>query len=376
MQKFLLIAPLSAQPRPSAPLAADQAIPAPGITMRSRDSFSADDLEQTVETIVDLWTDSTADISTEGSSSVVLSGAVLVSVGGQAFIATSASFDSPHAAAGTVECALTTAVERLVAERFPGISVKWVNRTLITKTTDELDDWLLRDADSQRIEIGSRSVSQVLTLAWGSNLLEAVNGLDASAERQLIAGLIDAQFIWVQLDSIAVSSELMIKAYSGGHQEMLRGARSFEKVRHLSEQMALHHLFYDKVLLNLQGVRGNVARAALKSWRYPDLSERILHRVREVDHLVQQEGENSRRQYQELVENVLLALGVISLVQLVISFAQTAYINGVIKGTGDGADFSVLRFLRNADLDRVLMTSVVLALSLFVWIVWHKRGVR
>lgn len=373
MQTFLLVAPLTANPLSHPAASARGGKVALDTQMRSRNQFLASDLEQTVDPVAESWADLPAESAGRVTAQVSLQDVRLVRVAGQAFVTARASLAAEGRRVDQVEEALTAAVVAMVVQRWHGVGVKWVSRTRIADAGVVDDDWMLQDEDTQRVDVGSVSASRILALGWGNNQLEAGEPIDAAVEAQLLSGLIDAQMLWVQLDEIAGSSESIIKAYGEGHQEMLQGAGSFEASRRLSRQMALHHLYYDKVLLNLQGVRGSVARAVLKSWRYPDVSRRILHRVREIDQLVQQEDQNSRRKYQGLVENVLLAIGVISLVQLVIALAQMAYTEGVVTHPDTGSRLSLLRDLRNANLDVVVLASIMLALLLFGWILWHKR---
>ncbi|MEO9078176.1 MAG: hypothetical protein ABI268_02590 [Rhodanobacter sp.] len=373
MQKFLLVAPLTVDPVSRRVAAASTSNVPRHTQMRSRNQFLTGDLGQLIESIAESWPEAPAVPASSPAVSVSLQDIRLFRVAGQAFVTARATLAAENRRVDSVEEALTGAVATMVLQRWDGVGVKWVSRTRIADATMLNDDWMLRDEDTQRVDVGSASAPQVLALGWGNNQLETDATVDPVLEAQLLSGLIDAQVLWVQLDEIAGSSESIIKAYGEGHQEMLQGAASFQASRRLSRQMALHHLYYDKVLLNVQGMRGHVGRAALKSWRYPDLSKRILHRVREIDQLVQQEDQNSRRKYQGLVENVLLAIGVISLVQLVVALAQMAYTEGVVTHPDTGSRLSLLRDLRNANLDGVVVSSIVVALLLFGWILWHKR---
>lgn len=370
VQKVFLVAPLVGHPETARRSGIEDGRSTAGAKMRSRDSFWADDLEQASERIADVWE---GHAGPAGVAAVRLQDIRLVRLDEQSILTASALVDRTLASAGVLENMLTTAVEQLVAETWLGARVHWVNRTLVAANAQDAGDWMLCDADNQQVDISARSARRVLTLGWGNNLLEIAEAVDEALESQLLAGLVDAQFIWVQLDAIAVSSGDFIKAYSGGRREVLQGRRSAEMAGQLSRQMARHHLFYDKVLLHLQGVRGSIARSALHAWRYPDTSRRILHRVREIDHLVQQESESGRRRYQELVENALLALGVIALVQLVIALIQIAYTGGVVPAGPGNARFSLLSLLKAANTDGVIVTSMVMAVALFAWIVWHKR---
>lgn len=374
MQKFLLVAPLTANPLSGHMTPVSEDSVAPDTQMRSRNQFLARDLKQDViDSVAGSWTKAPAERSGGEAVQVSLSDIRLIHVAGQVFVTAGATVDAESCPIDSLEQALTGAVATMAAERWHKVRVKWVSRTRIADASTMHDNWMLPDEDIQRVDVGSDSAHRILVLGWGNNQLETGASIDDAIEAQLLAGLIDAQLLWGQLAEIDGSSESIIKAYGEGHQEMLQGAGSFEASRKLSRQMALHHLYYDRVLLNLQGVRGSVARAVLKSWRYPDVSKRILHRVREIDQLVQQEDQNSRRKYQGLVENVLLAIGVISLVQLVIALAQMAYTDGVVTDPGTGSRLSLLRDLRNANLDVVVLASIMVALLLFGWILWHKR---
>ena len=229
------------------------------------------------------------------------------------------------ASVSTVERALSRAVSAYVQRHIHAEpAVSWVNRTFIAEGATVPANWLAPAEDTEQVVLRAAGHSPVLTVGWGNNVLDADRQVSGKVRTRLTEGLVDAQVLWAQLDAIAQRSAALIRAYretpDGKRKQLASG-----QVDDITKDLASHNLYYDELLLNVQGTRKHVAVATLRSWGYPTLLDRVSRRVSEIERLAQQEAENNRRRYQGIVEAVLLAIGLVSLLQLLLALVQTAF---------------------------------------------------
>ncbi|MGH3433514.1 MAG: hypothetical protein ACRDQB_11835, partial [Thermocrispum sp.] len=225
---------------------------------------------------------------------------------------------------------------------------------------------------TEQVVLRADGHSPVLTVGWGNNVLDADANLTSLLRTRLIEGLVDAQVLWGQLDAIAQRSADLIRTYrqpgNGKRREL-----ATRQVDDITKDLATHNLYYDELLLNVQGTRKHVAVATLRSWGYPTLLDRVSRRVTEIERVAQQEAENNRRRYQGIVEAVLLAIGLVSLLQLLLALVQTAFSGGVDQVPGGRDRLSIMEFLRGVDLDLAIWLTSAVTMLAFVGIVLLKR---
>lgn len=250
------------------------------------------------------------------------------------------------------------------------VDVTWVNRTLIAPADEVPADWLAPAEETELVILRANGHSPELTVGWGNNALSTDDGL-ATIRTRLLEGLVDAQVLWLQLDRIAQRSAELIRAYRAPGAKGRHVAH--EQVDDIAKALAAHNLYYDEVLLNLQGNRKQVAVATLRSWGYATLLDRVTRRVGEIERVAQQEAEIRRRSYQGIVEAVLLALGLVSLLQLLLALAQLAFSGPVDAVPGQREGFSIMEFLRRIDLDVAIWLTSAATVLAFVGIVLLKR---
>lgn len=274
-----------------------------------------------------------------------------------------------------VEQALSDAVRSYVRkyvdddpEKEAEVDIQWVNRTLIAADDEVPPGWLAAE-ETEQVTLRTNGHSPVLTVGWGNNVLSTDAGLEAIRTR-LLEGLVDAQVLWQQLDRIAQRSAALIRASTAPRAK--RGL-AFDQIDDIAKDLAAHNLYYDEVLLNLQGTRKQVALATLRSWGYATLLDRVTRRVHEIERVAAKEAENRRQNYQGIVEAVLLAIGLVSLLQLLLALAQLAFSGPVDGVPGGGESFSIMAFLRRIDLDLAIWLTSAMTVLAFVAIVLMKR---
>lgn len=276
-----------------------------------------------------------------------------------------------RASVPTVERVLSDSVGGYVRDHIRAdLDISWVNRTFVSAGATVPPNWLAPPEDTEQVVLRADGHAPVLTVGWGNNVLDSdVTGL---LRTRLLEGLVDAQVLWGQLDAIAQRSADLIRGYRalpGGK----RRESATEQIDDLTKDLAGHNLYYDDVLLNLQGTRKHVAVALLRSWGYPTLLDRVSRRVNEIERVAQQEAENNRRRYQGIVEAVLLAIGLVSLLQLLLALVQTAFSGAVEQVPGGRDRLSIMEFLRRVDLDLAIWLTSAATVLAFVGIVLLKR---
>lgn len=283
-----------------------------------------------------------------------------------------ARFNLDDASVPLVERLLSDAVGRYVTEHIrDDLEISWVNRTLIAAPADVPANWMVPPDDTELVVLRSNGDSPELRVGWGNNVLAAE--VDGLVRTRLLEGLVDAQVLWGQLDVIAQQSAALIRAYRAPEQGRKRRQLATEQIDGIAKALAAHNLYYDELLLNVQGTRRHVAVATLKSWGYPTLLDRVSRRVNEIERVAQQEAENNRKRYQGIVEAVLLAIGLVSVLQLLLALVQTAFSGGEERVPGGRDRISIMEFLRRIDLDLAIWLTSAATLLAFVGIVLLKR---
>jgi hypothetical protein len=311
---------------------------------------------------------------TRDGASVQLDNIRLVVAADAVLLHADAQLATPGSSVPAVERLLSDAVGGYVREHIrDDLEISWVNRTLLATADKVPANWLAPPDDCEQVVLRMDGHSPVLTVGWGNNVLAADVPVTGLVRTRLIEGLTDAQVLWGQLDVIAQKSAELIRAYRAPADGQKRRELATEQIDQLTKDLATHNLYYDELLLNLQGTRKHVAVATLRSWGYPTLLDRVSRRVNEIERVAQQEAENNRRRYQGIVEAVLLAIGLVSLLQLLLALVQTAFSGGEDRVPGGQDRLSIMEFLRRIDLDLAIWLTSAATLLAFVGIVLLKR---
>lgn len=245
----------------------------------------------------------------------------------------------------------------------------WVNRMVIATAEERPRDWL--DDTARKMPL-SVPVGAAVHVGWGNSQLELPGPADDSILAEIAAGMVDAQCLWAQLDSIngdasqGVLGITMAQGPGGAP-----GTDPVDLANRLSRELSLHRIYRDEVDLRIQGSRKNVVLAALESWNYVSVAESVARRVCDLEKFANQFADKKRRKYQSLVELTLLALSLISLLALVVSLIQTAFSGGV--SDLPGGPTGVMSFLRAINLDAALIVTVLISTGVYLAVYLLKR---
>lgn len=352
--EFLLIAPL------------DRAIPdesenagtrLSGSILRSRGSFEARELKQRQRPIeVSLPPDSAM------SESVEVIQCHLVSIGSKSLLVLTVKLSESSAPTDVeaIEILLSDTVSELTANSsaFQGATPLWVSRTIVLRDDEEVPKgWL---GASKSIELGNAgnavNAGQRVSVGWGNNAIEGWTEGPFPVQSPLVDGLVDAQYLWADIDELASNSSDVVHDVLDSDQsarsQFLADLRIMER---LTSNLANHNLAYDDLLLHIQGHRRSVATSALKVWGYRDIHSRISRRLDETTRLIEQRKARQDRRYQGVVESILFGLALVALIGLVfdaIVAAHEEHAGGIHR---DASPIGILQWVIETDPDWLLI---------------------
>ncbi len=238
----------------------------------------------------------------------------------------------------------------------------WVNRTALLDDDGTLPpEWM----DGEPTEV--RAGTTALALGWGNNTATGwptgpMGDPNVPGDRhvlawQVIRGLVDAQVLWCELEELSEVSAVVVTDLSASGTPRERSRIFRELVRRneaLNVDLARHHLAYDDLLLGLQGPRRATAEGSLRAWGYTGVQQRIVRRLTEIRHNVDDLRTERERRYQRIVEGVLTVLSILTLVDLLLSILTVA-ITGTGTVPGAGSPLGIFDALRHLDGDVYLM---------------------
>jgi hypothetical protein len=370
---YLLIAPLDGTVG-TAPLDRSSADSLPilgtgSLAMRSRVDYAARELVQG-------W--SRLDVKVLGPAhdparDYSVTAAWLVSVAARQLVAALVS-GSPHAAEhATVEqteAALTLSALDFVRRhpRLAGVTPMWVSRSVLLAAGQPVPDgWL--DASAEEVSIaqsdGAHSGPTARAfVGWGNNAVVGWTASSELAESQFALGLVDAQYLWLDLEALSTTSSRVVHdvadaenlSRSNGVTGLNGKLRTIED---LSNALAIHNLEYDDLLMHIQGARRGVGVALLRAWNYDDAAARISRRLADTARILEQNKARQDRRYQGLVEAILFGIALAAVLELVL-VAISASIDVHESGLHTGqSPFGIMRWLQNTNPDYLVLGTVV-----------------
>ena len=356
--KYFLVAPLSGfVPTGKPPVHRDAQAPRPSLAMRSRVDYQTDELGQTWSTI------SAADVPSR--ENLIVEGAWLVAIRQRSFLALTVE------STGKVSGSLSDIEEALsdmaldFATSHPGISASplWVSRTLLLPSKGKVPvGWI--DGDATMVALDRADDDSVeLRLGWGNNVILGWDEAVRPEESQLLLGVLDAQYLWVDIEALSAKSSTSIhEIVDGDGREAGSLRRKLLLMEELSTSLALHNLAYDDLLMHVQGAQRATAVALLKAWSYHDVTVRVARRIEDTTRVLEQKTSRRERGYQSLVEAILFGLALAAFLELVIVTISTAY---EAHSTGieyDNSPFGIFPWFQATDPDYVIGATIVVIL--------------
>lgn len=261
-------------------------------------------------------------------------------------------------------------------ETMPGSEPRWVARQmLVDSPLDVPVDWMQATGIPVEVAAAGEEPSTVIA-AWGNGIVENWDGLSEAQQLEVRRGLVDAQVIWSDLTivsdaTLADSSDLFFT----GEDEF--PIRELDAKRTTTEgaaaRIARHNLLRDELYFNVQGIRRDVAEQLLEAWRHPEAVGRVSRRVEEMRQTVELRAQERSKRYQSAVETVLLALGLLTVLDVAIALLSLAF-SGADRSPGEGSPLGLLSVLRATNTDWILLGSLLVIISLTAFI--YRRGRR
>lgn len=261
-----------------------------------------------------------------------------------------------------LESSLSDVARRAASMLFgPDTSVPWVGR-LVLGPANPTPDWILgssREAPLGAPRRGSRSRRPRLIASWGNGRIGDWTRLTDEDQTATVMGLVDAQFIWRQMDQVSASCSEGLKQLTerGAHNRIPRAIlrRNQVRVEEITDVLARHHLASDDIVLNIQGVRSIVASTLLDAWGYEDAEKRVTRQLAEMSAAVEIQAQRVTRRSQGVIEYVLAVLGAFTLIDLCISLVGLAF--DKVESTPSGV--GLLRWVVDTGGEGILVASIV-----------------
>lgn len=304
--------------------------------------------------------------------------AALVRIGTEQVMVLDVSvMDNPALSIVELETLLSDTASDFALLRPGGYKPKWVSRTLLLDDGEEaVPGWIVGQKKELRVDIDSGNDCSEVTLGWANNSVSQWSQYNESERAELIKGLVDAQYIWTEAEALSEGSLIELDAHAFRLKFIRHPVRSKGKAGNMLVALALHNVAYDDVLLNLQGYRREIAKSSLDVWQYPELMARISRRIAEVHRLETERLSESSSKYENLVGNILLAVGLISAAQLVLAVIQTAFSGGTSDVPGGRGDGGLMTYFRNANIDIWMWGSLTSVVAVFVCLIFLRNRVR
>lgn len=256
----------------------------------------------------------------------------------------------------------------------------WVNRTLLRcETCPEVPGWRVVRGDDEGFVIAEADTSAACAVlevrpGWGNGevvlsapVRDARSWISENGVAQVVAGMIDAQVVWVGIEALALDSRQLVRSLRSSDQGRLK--QSLTQAESAALAFAEQRLVHDELLVDIQGRRQDVAMATLRSWRYDEIVERVSRRLDDATGALRQRVDARTQQQQSRVGWIGFGLSLLLLFDLALSFISTAF-----SGQSDavGRESGLFSLIRTSDSDVVL--ALVLGVLVLVSVSTLIRG--
>lgn len=244
----------------------------------------------------------------------------------------------------------------------------WVSRTLVDGSDRDAEDvaaWLSRaDAGSGDAPPTFPVPGGEFVIGWGNCLLR---GPDPEPALPTIENsLVLAQMLWAHLHSISEAAGATLTAgIALDHRRDRTGARALlADVRALTNEVALGEMLADEFTHNNQGAR--LAAPILGTWGFEPFRTSARRRLADLRAMADDVRTGREGRYQRTVEWILLALGMLAVLDLLIAVLQLAFSGDVDAVPGDGGRLGLLDALRAVDADASLALGVLVVAGMMI----------
>jgi len=138
----------------------------------------------------------------------------------------------------------------------------------------------------------------------------------------------------------------------------------------LDSEIAVQHLIYDDILMNIQGDRRHLAEACLRVWGYDRMAERLDRRIRDVSAIATSAKQQLDSRHQGVVQLILAGLGALALVECILSLISVAF-TGTDQVPGGGFP-GILMGVRAVNSDLLIFIAILLSIGLTLLLARRK----
>jgi len=264
------------------------------------------------------------------------------------------------------ETATTNLMKDLCQKRLPDNGqVRWVNRTLLAGHGEPIPvDWLQTDVPMESEFDGGDLRIQ---FGWGNGLIRG----DLSNFRISIYedASVMSQFLWCYLSDIETRSLQILQ--SSNEPKPSRRSTLTTDVIDLHYELAMMSVIHERLGTELNAEARGLIEEILTSWNFLTVVKGIDERINRLEHILGARSEILRRRSSSVVEVVVFTLTVTTIIALVLGIVQTAF-GGAVEVEPGGW---IMEATRGANLDYLVVGSVVACLVLLVGVNWWQKKV-
>lgn len=257
----------------------------------------------------------------------------------------------------------------------------WVSRTLVQTSEplahneERFHNWLDRSHERGRPPAPAFVVEDgTFTVGWGNNLLRGRNP-DALLELAE-ASLVLAQIVWSHVHAL---SEAAGDALFAGLELARTGAGASERnfadgVERLTEELVIQNMLADEFMHNNQGA--SLSTQILDTWGFRTFQASTGRRIEDLRGMASDLRARQQNRYQRTVEWILIAIGMVALLDVAVGAVQLAFAGGVTAVPGSGSSSSLLRAIRAFGADGALLFSATSVMALLAGVLAVMRKLR
>jgi hypothetical protein len=245
----------------------------------------------------------------------------------------------------------------------------WVSRTLVHDDAHGPDrsvrGWLERSHEQGRPSAPDYVVDDgEFTIGWGNTLLR---GRCPDALLELVeASLVLAQILWSRVHGLSeAAGDALLTGIALGHGRDRRGGRAFAgRVESLSEELGIHHMLTDEFTHNNQGAI--LTTRILETWGFSAFQDSTRRRIADLRGMASDIRTRQNVSYQRTVEWILIAIGLIAVLDVAVGTVQLAFSGGVTDVPGEGSTLALLTTIRGLGADVALLVGLAVVSLLVV----------
>lgn len=233
--------------------------------------------------------------------------------------------------------------------------IRWIGRTLICSEDSVPEDWVAIVPKSSDIDLRKALGVKDCLFGWGNNLIVVEKELTSQDIIELKKGLVDAQYFWVRGETISDEVSKFFEVQATERRQ--RQIKTLEQTTDLLEQYFRLYEDSDWYRKKAQGIHRMVIERELTIWNYPKIVSVIGDRLELAERIADRKRKKTEIHFQNAIEILLLATGLISVLSLLLEMFSLAYSD--TKG-------HIVTYFRQTDMDSWLVIVTTLLVLIVI----------